>query len=202
MNRKILVAALAALFIIGLSGTECKAQRHVPGQHVINADFSTWKQFGGGLSWGKCGFYGNSEFGVNYATVGLPEECGFKKKIKDERKTYEAKCNDWYVSGGYLFRVASNRSRSVNLLLGGTVDAGARVYDGRYSIEVPEGEDAIMTNRVKFIYGLSPMAKFEYFPNRSVALTVHFRPRFQLYGGAFDRVFYPQFGFGCSFYIM
>lgn len=195
MKTRIIIFLLAAFSLFLLCVMECNAQRHVPGQHVISADGFAWSQYGGSLSWGRCGYYGRTVFGATFLTG--PGEAYTVPATNTEPETiyYGILSRDWYASGGYLFRVVSNRSRSVNLMLGGTVDLGARVH------VVPDGSKGIP--KAKFIYGLSPVVELEYFPDRSMALNIHVRPRFQLYGHkVFEKVFYPEIGVGCSFYIL
>ncbi len=195
MKNRITLTVAGILILLAASATDCIAQRHVAGQHVISAEGYAWERYGGFLSWGRCSHIGQTLFGATFLT-GMPEPTKvLKDKEHPEDMMYDVYSKDWYASGGYLFRVVSNRSRSVNLLLGGTVDFGARVY------ALPLPEERIP--RVKFIYGVSPIIKFEYFPDKSFALNIQARPRLQLYGHkVFDKVFYPEIGIGCSFYIL
>lgn len=194
MKRRVFIVAMSALILFCLSGSESHAQRHISGQHVVSVDAFAWKQYGGGISWGMYGLYGRSLFGVSFLT-GPSEPYTVPATKTAEEATYDVLSRDWFASGGYLFRIVGNRSRSLNLLLGGTVDLGARVH------VVPEGSAGVP--KAKFIYGVSPVIQMEYFPDTNIALNLHFRPRFQLYGHkVFERVFYPEFGIGCSFYIL
>ena len=194
MKNRITLTVAGILILLAASASDCLAQRHVAGQHVISAEGYAWERYGGFLSWGRCSHIGQTLFGVTFLTG--PQEPTRALATKDEPEvSYELFNKDWYASGGYLFRVVSNRSRSVNLLLGGTLDIGARVY----ALPIPDPR----LPRVKFIYGVSPIIKFEYFPDRSFALNIQARPRLQLYGhSVFDQVFYPEIGIGCSFYIL
>lgn len=193
MNRKILFVVVATLLSAVISAGDCKAQRHVPGQSVMSVELQGWERFGGSFFWGKSGYRGHSIFGASFFT-GLPEPYDVPATKDTVAFNHKVVSNDYYVSGGYLFRVCSNRSRSVNLLLGGTLDLGIRDYvDEKGMYGIPS---------VKFIYGVSPIAKFEYFPVDAFALNIHFRPRFQLYGHkVFEKWFYPQFGIGCTLYL-
>jgi hypothetical protein len=194
MVKRISFIAVSVVLLLAASASDCFAQRHVAGQHVISAEAYGWDRYGGNLSWGRCSHIGQTYFGLTFMT-GSPEACRVPATKEQEAASFDVYSKDWYASGGYLFRVVSNRARSVNLLLGGTVDMGVRVH----ALPIPDSR----MPRVKFIYGLSPIVKFEYFPDKSFALNIQARPRLQFYGHSiFERVFYPEFGIGCSFYIL
>lgn len=194
MNRTIILSSICGLLFFAISANDCTAQRHVPGQNIINIDGYGWEQYGGSLSWGKCAFKGQSIFGLNFLT-GPFEPCRSAVVEDGEERSYNVISHDWFASGGYLFTVAKSRNRSVNLMMGGTIDVGFREHViSSSSIGIP---------KLKFIYGCSPIIKFEYFPAKTFALNLHYRPRFQLYGHAiYETWFYSQFGLGCSVYIL
>lgn len=195
-------AVLALLFC-----HDADAQRHIIGQHVVSVDGMFYHQFGGGISWGRCDRLGRTVYGANFysgppepytVTVERKVETDQGVKEYDEDVTYDVVSYDIYASGGYVFRVLSSRSRSLSLWVGGTIDTGARVHGSDLH---GEGSDQIPT--VKHIFGVTPRVELEYFPHRSFALTLHVRPRLQFYShNVSEKFFYPEFGVGCSFYIL
>lgn len=192
----VIAAMMPALLLCG----EASAQRHVAGQHALSFEGMAYRQYGGGASWGRCGHYGRSVFGLGYRT-GSAEPCKVTVEIMNEKNdtTLVMRSHNVLASGGYMFRVASSRSRTVSLWLGGTVDCGVRIYRK----EGLSGDELDLKTKAKFIYGISPRMEVEYFPYRAVSFSFHVRPRIQLYGGKFDNVFfYPEVGLGCTFYLM
>lgn len=201
----VIAAMMPALLLCG----EASAQRHVAGQHALSFEGMAYRQYGVGASWGRCGHYGRSVFGLGYlAGPAEPYTVIVKREIMNEEGrtekfddyiTYDLKMQDILASGGYMFRVAGSRSRTVSLWLGGTVDFGVRIYRK----EGLSGDGLDQIPPAKFIYGISPRMEVEYFPYRAVSFSFHVRPRIQLYGHKkFDNVFYPEVGLGCTFYLM
>lgn len=192
MSKKILIIITSAVFFF--SSFQAYAQRHIAGQNVVTLDTYVLKQHGVGLSWGRCFFSGQSVFGASFLS-GKEEPCKVPVGEEEELISYTAKSRDWIASGGYLFRIIGDRSHSLNLMLGGTVDIGARTY------EVPS--EGILIPEANFIYGVSPIIKGEYFPKGCLSINLQFRPRLQLYGhNMSEKVFYPEFGIGCSYYFL
>lgn len=193
MRRHIIIF----LFLASISALtfDAKAQRLVPGQHVISAELSAWEQYGLSLSWGKCGFNGRSLFGLSFLNGWDREACQAMNDKDETTGKFDLLSRDLYASGGYLFRIAGNRSRSFNFWGGGTLDAGIRIHDLYSGVQDIPG--------VKFIFGISPHLQLEYFPDKNISLNLNIRPRVQLYGHkVFEKVFYPEVSVGCAFYIL
>ena len=73
------------------------------------------------------------------------------------------------VGADYMYRVASTRSRSVNLYVGGGVFLGWEFYDPRKRI--PDYIDTGLPDGT-FIYGVAPAIDSEFFITRTIALTL------------------------------
>ena len=76
------------------------------------------------------------------------------------------------IGADYMYRVASTRSRSVNLYVGGGVFLGWEFYDPRKRI--PDYIDTGLPDGT-FIYGVTPAIDSEFFITRTVALTLESR---------------------------
>lgn len=74
------------------------------------------------------------------------------------------------AQGGYLFRLAGTRSRSLSLYAGGGALAGVEMLD--VWRRLPSYLD-LGKNRYAFVYGLYASAMLEWFVSRQWALVVH-----------------------------
>lgn len=180
--------------LLGFVSIEAAAQRLVNGEHMVGVTANCWSQYGVALDWGMCTHKGKIVAGVTYLST---KEFEYYVAAEDETPEgrWNVGANDWYASGGYMYRVVSNRRRDVNLWLGGTVDFGARQY------LLPK--DTYGIPKAKFIYGLSPKFEFEYFPSTTFSMSLFMEPRIQCYGhSVFDKVFYFEIGIAFNFYFM
>lgn len=176
------------------------AQRLIPGQWDLT--------FGGGVStistW-------PADIEVAFNRVNYHSKMICKIAGMTEKRDYvsskatipiESRNYDIYASWGYLWNLCHNRSRSVNLWAGVTVDAGARVrncladFNQEY---LPSGG---------FLYGFSPELNFEFFPASNFSMSVFARPHCQWVTRSKDfsedgkeDFFYPIFGIQFNFYM-
>lgn len=182
------------LLILGLTSIDAVAQRLVNGEHMVGISANCWNQYGIAVDWGMCTHGGKIIGGATYLST---SEFEYYVAADDEipEGRWNVGANDWYASGGYMFRIISNRRRDLNLWLGGTLDFGARQYllpNGTYGIP-----------KAKFLYGLSPKIEFEYFPSTTFSMSIFAEPRIQCYGhSVFDKVFYFEIGIAFNFYFM
>ena len=196
-NRmKRIVSLLFLAGFLALSSEAAYAQRLIPGQSVISVSGDAWMQYGGEIGWERMFYSGKSVIRLNF--LGANKD-SFHFDATDEmpEANFAYKTVDYLVSGGYLWRVASNRSRSVNFWLGGTVDLGARTY------KIAGETEGYNVPNCKFLYCFSPQIELETFVSKALAFDFTFKPRIQLYGHkVFDRVFYPNFSIGLNYYFL
>lgn len=99
------------------------------------------------------------------------------------------------VQGGYMYRVAKNYSRSVNLYAGGGIIQGCEVAD---PFGMAEGLQTQLTKSCSYLYGLYPKVELELFPFRGVALALHGSLPV-IMGSQYDKVLYPKAGASLRF---
>lgn len=199
MKRKVIILVSFILFLF--SPIVCRAQRFIPGQSFLSVNGTGWYQLGGDLTCGLCFRSGKLVMGLDYYTVLNSETYVTSVQVSDPsggtRKKVDVSIpimpQDILFSGGYLAYIVSNRSRSVNLLMGGTADLGVRV-----SRQLEENVLA-KAKKYRFAFGITPELRLEMFPVSMFSISVFARPRLQFF---VDKVFYPDFGFGFTYYFL
>ena len=189
---------LAILFVI--TSLTAGAQRLIPGQWVFSVgserNIASIGDTGFETSFNKVGYKGKMIYRLS-ATIGTRDYVSSLSEVSIDTRNY-----DIYASWGRLWNLYHNRSRSVNLWGGVTVDAGARVRECRlksYSGLVPG---------TGFLYGFSPEIDFEMFPRSNWSVSIFARPHLQFYtrGKAFsddkaEGCFYPFIGLKFNIYM-
>ena len=163
LSGKLKAIICAFVLLLFSCNTEASAQRTMDGQLFVSAEGHlsalNLANAGGGLNMGQymlnalwfCSI--NSSF--NTIGIGSGRELDYV---------------DLYAQGGYLYRIISNRSRSLNLYGGGGVFIGYEIYDpmkrvpSHLATNLPEGGT--------FLYGIDPRIEFEAFVARKVAVTL------------------------------
>jgi len=139
-------------------------------------------------------------------------------KDLDDPARYMLRAVDMYASWGMLWRIVSNRSRSVNLWGGVVGDVGARLRkplaeldinwqyrrSDLYHIDVEEGLEDDRIPSAGFLLGVTPEVCFEVFPARNFSLSLFFRPHLQWCswgdGNSREEIFIPHVGLGLHYY--
>ena len=157
-------AIIIAFFLLFFScTTEASAQRTMDGQLFVSAEGHlsavNFTNAGGGVSMGQYKLDGlwicHIIFSNNTIGISSGRKLGFV---------------DFYAQGGYLYRIISNRSRSICFYGGGGAFIGYEVYDpgkkvpSHLSINLPEGGT--------FLYGIDPYLELESFVKRNIAVTL------------------------------
>lgn len=158
-----LIAGLCFVISLSFWGCyECKAQRTMNDRNLLTgeyaAQFSSVKDFGINLSWGRYlldGFWNVSASGVSSA---LQLSTGDRLGLITLR-----------AEGGYLHRIASTRSRGLNLYAGGNAFIGYEVYDpwDRLPANINTG-----LGTGAFIYGIRPRLEAEVFITKRLAIVI------------------------------
>lgn len=99
------------------------------------------------------------------------------------------------AQGGYMYRVAKNYSRSVNLYAGGGIVQGCEAAD---PFGMAEGLQTQLTKSYSYLYGLYPKVELELFPFRGVALDLYGSLPVVL-GSQFGKMLYPKAGASLRF---
>ena len=161
-----LKATIIAFMLLAFScNTDASAQRTMDRQLFVSAEGHlsalNLSDAGGGLSMGQYMLNGLwfCSISSSFNTVGI----GSGRKLGYV---------DFYAQGGYLYRIISNRSRSLNLYGGGGAFIGYEVYDpmkrvpSHLATNLPEGGI--------FLYGIDPRIEFEAFIAKKVAVALGF----------------------------
>lgn len=182
--KRLVFCILAVLSV--LYGAPAQAQRLIPGQwqfslggggwyHIPVEDVANPTLYGAELSFDRIDYGSKMVIRVN----GLASRNGDYYVARNEDAGWDAaavplKYFDLYASFGYLWNVAHNRSRGVNLWAGGTVDAGARIRR-----LVDRSVPAYGYPGVSFLPGVSPELNLEFFLGRSTSVSLFFRAHMQ-----------------------
>jgi hypothetical protein len=161
-----LKATVSAFILLFFScNTDASAQRTMDRQLFVSAEGHVsalnLTNAGGGLSMGQYLLNGQwyCSISSSFNTIGISS--GSKLGYIDI-----------YALGGYMYRIISNRSRSLNFYGGGGAFIGYELYDpmkrvpSHLATNLPEGGT--------FLYGIDPRIEFEVFIIRKVAVTLGF----------------------------
>ena len=165
LSGKLKATISAFVLLLFSCNTDASAQRTMEGQLFVSAEGHisalNLANAGGGLNMGQYLLNGLWSCSINssFNTIGIGS--GHKLDYVD-----------FYAQGGYMYRIISNRSRSLNFYGGGGAFIGYEVYDpmkrvpSHLATNLPEGGT--------FIYGIEPRIEFEAFIARKVAFTLGF----------------------------
>ena len=161
-GQRLLTGLAAAICMTLTTCHEAQAQRTMNDRNLLTgeyaAQFSSVKDFGINLSWGRYlldGFWNVSASGVSSA---LQLSTGDRLGLFTLR-----------AEGGYLHRIASTRSRGLNLYAGGNAFIGYEVYDpwDRLPANINTG-----LGTGAFIYGIRPRLEAEVFITKRLAIVI------------------------------
>lgn len=151
------------LFFVSIAA---QARRTSPGQFFGDVYGTyTFTSFGGGLSFGgytRLGYwYGGGTYANNTCLLSVGTEMDFPHVFAD---------------GGYMFRIVSTRSHSLNIYGGAGGFLGAELVDPQGKI-APSGKisPSGKVYGTSFLYGFYPQLTAEVFPLESVAFFVDAR---------------------------
>lgn len=151
--------SIATVVILMAAGVTAQAQRTMKGQSVLGAEASF-----NGMSAGVTLDY--SQYTLNgFWYVGVCGNDYFGWYAPEKKIRYD----HLSANGGYLFRLAGTRSRSVNLYGGGEVFVGVELTDP-FS-ELPDQFRAAIEH-YRFLYGVAPKILAEFFVSSGFAFTV------------------------------
>ena len=161
-NKRLAVCLCFVIFLSFWGCNECKAQRTMIDRNLLTAEyamqFSSVRDFGINLSWGRYLLDGFWEVSVSGISTGMPLSTGDRMKLFTIR-----------TEGGYLHRIASTRSRGLNLYAGGTAFIGYEVYDPWSTL--PQNVNTGLGSGA-FIYGIRPRLEAEIFISKRIAIII------------------------------
>ena len=147
-------------------GFAAQARRTSPGQFFGDVYGTyTFTSFGGGISFGgytRLGYwYGGASYENNTCVLSSGKDMDFPHIFAD---------------GGYMFRIVSNRSHSVNLYGGAGGFLGVELVDPKGRID-PSGKISPSGKAygTSFLYGFYPELVAEFFPFETVAFILDAR---------------------------
>ena len=150
---------IATAVILMAASINAQAQRTMKGQSVIGAEASF-----NGMSAGASMDY--SQYTLNgFWYIGVSGNDYYALYTGNGSLRYDHICG----YGGYLFRLAGTRSRSVNLYGGGEIMVGMELIDPFE--ELPEQFKASI-ERYRFLYGVGPKILAEFFVSTRFAFTI------------------------------
>lgn len=158
-----LTAGMFAAILMMIPGSQkCYAQRTMNDRNLLTAgcaaSFSSVKDFGGCISWGRYLLDGYWEVSASAVPRGMDLSTGNRMDMLTVRG-----------EGGYMHRIAATRSRSFNLYTGGSAFIGYEIYDPvrrlPSNINTGLGEGA-------FVYGIRPSVEAEVFLTRTLAIII------------------------------
>ena len=184
MNVRRTLFLIAFLFIALLPAS---AQRMISGQWQASLGGMPWMAPGGELAMSTFGYEGKAVFRavcmgskddyVHLFSRTVDTSDGFE--TVSAREEVFTRSIDAYLSFGYSWPVARNRSRSAVLWAGISIDSGIRA---RTAME--KMSDGVQIPGVDYLYGFSPELDFEFFLSDSFSSSVFFRPHVQWYSRA------------------
>ena len=155
-HHRLVIATAAILMAASINA---QAQRTMKEQSVIGAKTSF-----NGMSAGASIDY--SQYTLHgFWYVGVSGNDYYALYTSNDCLRYDHICG----YGGYLFRLAGTRSRSINLYGGGEVIVGLELIDPFE--ELPHQFKASM-EKYRFIYGISPRILAEFFVSPRLAFTI------------------------------
>lgn len=159
---KLTAGMFAAILMMNLGSQDSYAQRTMNDRNILTAgcaaSFSSVKDFGGCISWGRYLLDGYWEVSASAVPRGMALSTGNRMDMLTVR-----------AEGGYMHRIAATRSRSFNLYTGGSAFIGYEIYDPvrrlPSNINTGLGEGA-------FVYGIRPSVEAEVFLTRTLAIII------------------------------
>lgn len=147
------------LFLGAVSSGSAWAQRTMQGQSFLSADcLSDFDRLGAKIAFGQYTLGGFWETGANAHFYDAVTNTGYSLEYMHT-----------YASGGYMFRLAQTRKRSINLYTGGGVFFGCEILDplGKLPREI-----VFNGNRSEFLYGIYAGLSSEFFVTERLSLLI------------------------------
>lgn len=192
---------LFCVLILSCATVSLFAQRQTPGRSSIELYGSAIHGYGGGIALSNYGFNGRTVLGLDVFQrelgILVPANEG-SDEMFFRKPSYEA-----MFTGGYLWRVLSNRSRSIILSAGICVGLGVRYCsEMSYFRDNYDGFGDVAT--VGFVCAFYPDVQVEFFPAQNMCGFVSFRPRLYAWdhlGAPYTSWFAPLASVGLKYYL-
>ena len=188
------------------------AQRQTAGRSSMELYGSGITGWGGGFAWSNYGFNGRTYFGIDvfskrlgYYTPDIYTKDG--DMVQPRNDDFITPSYEVLATMGYLWRIASNRSRSFIFSGGIGIGAGVRYSPalGRYHVYDEYGElPDVYYASVGFLFSVTPELQMEMFPANNVSAFVSLRPRvfpWDTLGKWWTSWFSPQVCLGLKYYL-
>ena len=189
------------------------AQRQTAGRSSMELYGSGITGWGGGFAWSNYGFNGRTYFGIDvfskrlgYYTPDIYNQDG--ELIEPRHTDFIVPSYEVLATMGYLWRIASNRSRSFIFSGGIGIGAGVRyspVLHGQHPYDNNgKGELTTYYPSIGFLFSVTPELQMEMFPANNVSAFVSLRPRvfpWDTLGKLWTSWFSPQVCLGLKYYL-
>ena len=188
------------------------AQRQTAGRSSMELYGSGITGWGGGFAWSNYGFNGRTYFGIDvfskrlgYYTPDIYTKDG--DMVQPRNDDFITPSYEVLATMGYLWRIASNRSRSFIFSGGIGIGAGVRYSPalGSYHVYDEYGElPDVYYASVGFLFSVTPELQMEMFPANNVSAFVSLRPRvfpWDTLGKWWTSWFSPQVCLGLKYYL-
>ena len=211
--NKFFVKVLVCIGVFAVAfSVDSNAQRQTAGRSSMELYGSGITGWGGGFAWSNYGFNGRTYFGIDvfskrlgYYTPDIYTKDG--DMVQPRNDDFITPSYEVLATMGYLWRIASNRSRSFIFSGGIGIGAGVRYSPalGSYHVYDEYGElpDVYYTS-VGFLFSVTPELQMEMFPANNVSAIVSMRPRvfpWDTLGKWWTSWFSPQVVLGLKYYL-
>lgn len=189
------------------------AQRQTPGRSSVELYGSAIHGYGGGIALSNYGFNGRTVFGLDvfcdHLAYYTPEIYSKDDEMVQPRIDYSYPSTQVLGTIGYLWRIYSNRSRSVVFSGGISVGLGVRYspsMSGRSKTYDDYGNPSMSSSysSVGFLCAFIPELQMEAFPARNISMFASFRPRvlpWDVLGSSYMSWFAPVASVGLKYYL-